>query len=104
MVLGAQLVTQLTILIKTARLHERSNAALQQSVDGLMTLLKTLGEEQRVVLRLQNDFLFLGESHLKMTAQQVGIFMELIDYLDGWRIGVISFAPMLGREELIEFA
>ena len=69
--LGIQLVTQLNVLIKTSRIHGRTNAALDKPVDSMLTLVKTLAADHPVVLRLQNDFLFLGDSHLKMSSQQM---------------------------------
>ncbi|MFO0729729.1 MAG: hypothetical protein U0231_12690 [Nitrospiraceae bacterium] len=55
------------MLIKTSRIHGRTNAALGQAEVGLMLMLiRTLSADYPVVLRLQNDFLFC-DSHLKMT-------------------------------------
>ena len=65
--LGIQLVTQLNVLIKTARIHGRTNAALDKPVESMLVLIKTLASEHPIVLRLQNDFLFLGDNHLKMS-------------------------------------
>ncbi len=102
--LAGQLVTQLHILLKTARVHDRTNAALNQSVDSLQTLVKTLGHDGPVVLRLQNDFLFLGDMYLKMSTQQFALFMEFIDSLNARSIGSISFAPDVQSTDLREFA
>src|SRR5262245_54476894 len=59
--LGSQCVTHLYTLMKTARIHDRSNAALNQPVEAILTIVRTLAQDKPVVLRLQNDFLFLGE-------------------------------------------
>ncbi len=102
--LAGQLVTQLHILLKTAKLHDRTNAALNQSVDALLTLVKTLGHDGPVVLRLQNDFLFLGDTYLKMNSQQFAIFMEFIDSLNARSIGAITFGADVQPTDLREFA
>lgn len=108
LLLAGQLVTQLHILLKTARLHDRTNAALNQPVDALQTLIKTLGHDGGhdgpVVLRLQNDFLFLDDMHLKMNSQQFALFMEFNDSLNARSIGAISFAPDVESADLLEFA
>ncbi|MGQ0810618.1 MAG: HD-GYP domain-containing protein [Nitrospiraceae bacterium] len=102
--LGIQLITQLNVLIKTSRIHGRTNAALDKPVEVLLTLIKTLTHEQPVVLRLQNDFLFLGESHLKMNAQQMAVFTSIIDNLNAWKVGAISFSNHVESKDLREFA
>ncbi len=102
--LGIQLVTQLNVLIKTSRIHGRTNAALDKPVDSMMTLVKTLAADHPVVLRLQNDFLFLGDSHLKMSSQQMAVFASIIDALNKWQIGGVSFASTAESKDFREFA
>ena len=102
--LGTQLVTQLNVLFKTSRIHGRTNTALDQPVEAILTLVKALAHDKGVVLRLQNDFLFLGEMHLKMVAQQMAVFSGVIDSLNAWRIGALSFGSALQSKDLREFA
>ncbi|TLY24166.1 MAG: hypothetical protein E6K66_05890, partial [Nitrospirae bacterium] len=54
--LGIQLVTQLNVLLKTSRIYERTNAALDRPVEAMLTLIKTMAHDQPITLRLQNDF------------------------------------------------
>ena len=102
--LGSQCVTQLHALIKTARIHDRTNAALTQPVEAIMAIIKTLANDEPVILRLQNDFLFLGEMHLKMNTQQLAVFSAMMDLLNGWRIGSISLSGTVESKDLREFA
>lgn len=102
--LGTHLVTQLNVLFKTSRIHGRTNTALDQPVEAILTLVKTLAQDKNVVLRLQNDFLFLGEMHLKMNAHLMALFTGVIDSLNAWRIGALSFASTLQSKDLREFA
>ncbi len=102
--LGIQLVTQLNVLIKTSRIHGRTNAALDKPVDSMLTLVKTLAADHPVVLRLQNDFLFLGDSHLKMSSQQMAVFSSIIEALNKWHIGGVSFASTAESKDFREFA
>ena len=46
--LGIQLVTQLNVLLKTSRIYERTNAALDRPVEAMLTLIKTMAHDQRV--------------------------------------------------------
>jgi hypothetical protein len=102
--LGIQLVTQLNVLIKTSRIYERTNAALDRPVDAMLTLIKTMAHDQPVTLRLQNDFLFLGNSHLKVNAQQMSVATSIIDVLNVWKIGGIIFSLAVESKDLREFA
>ncbi len=102
--LGIQLVTQLNVLIKTSRIYERTNAALDKPVETMLTLIKTMAQDQPVTLRLQNDFLFLGDSHLKVNAQQMAVATSIIDALNAWKIGGLTFSLSVESKDLREFA
>lgn len=104
LMLGIQLVTQLNALIKTARIHGRTNAALDKPVEGMLTLIKTLAHSAAVVLRLQNDFLFIGDQHLKVNAQQMAVFSSVIDSLNAWKVGGISFSNEVESKDIRGFA
>ena len=102
--LGIQLVTQLNVLIKTSRIYERTNSALDKPVEAMLTLIKTMAHDQPVTLRLQNDFLFLGDSHLKVNAQQMAVATSIIDALNELKIGGITFSLAVESKDLREFA
>ncbi|MCS6294444.1 MAG: HD domain-containing protein [Nitrospira sp.] len=102
--LGFQLITQLNTLIKTSKIHGRTNAALDKPVETMLTLIQTLAHDQPVTLRLQNDFLFLGESHLKVNAQQMAVIGSIIDSLNKWKIGGLTFGSTVTSKDLREFA
>jgi HD-GYP domain-containing protein (c-di-GMP phosphodiesterase class II) len=102
--LGIQLVTQLNVLIKTSRIYERTNSALDKPVEAMLTLIKTMAHDQPATLRLQNDFLFLGDSHLKVNAQQMAVATSIIDALNDLKIGGITFSLSVESKDLREFA
>ncbi|HSN04115.1 MAG TPA: hypothetical protein VLS44_03975, partial [Nitrospira sp.] len=104
LMLGTQLVTQLSILIKMFRIHGRTNAALDNPVETAMTVIATLAHEEPASIRLQNDFLFLGQRHLKVTSAQMPVFSIVIDTFNKWNIGGVSFASTTTARDLREFA
>src|SRR5207342_3627169 len=57
-----------------------------------------------VTLRLQHDFLFLGDSHLKVNAQQMAVATSIIDALNAWKIGGMTFSLTVESKDLREFA
>lgn len=102
--LGFQLITQLNTLIKTSKIHGRTNAALDKPVETMLTLIQTLAHDQPVTIRLQDDFLFLGDSHLKVNPQQMAVIGSIIDSLNKWKIGGLTFALAATSKDLREFA
>src|SRR5678815_6105517 len=90
LMLGTQLVTQMSILIKMSKLHGRTNTALDSPVDSALTVIKTLAQDEPIPVRLQNDFLFLGQRHLKITAAQMPVFSTVIDTLNQWCVGGVT--------------
>jgi HD-GYP domain-containing protein (c-di-GMP phosphodiesterase class II) len=103
LMLSTQLVTQMSILIKMSRIHGRTNAALDNPVDSALTVIKTLAHDEPISIRLQNDFLFLGQRHLKVTAAQMPVFSTVIDTLNHWCIGGISFSNETESKSFREF-
>lgn len=102
--LGTQLAIHLYILFKTLRIHDRTNTVVHQLVDIVLTLISTLAQDDVVVLRLQDDFLFLGDIYLKVSPQQFPIVTEFIDSLNARGIGAISFTPAVRAADVREFA
>lgn len=103
LMLGTQLVTQISILIKMCRLHGRTNAALDNPVDSALTVIKALAHDEPISVRIQNDFLFLGQRHLKVTAAQMPVFATVIDTFNHWSIGGISFSKDVESRDFREF-
>jgi HD-GYP domain-containing protein (c-di-GMP phosphodiesterase class II) len=103
LMLGSQLVTQISILVKMSKLHGRTNTALDGPVDSALTVIKTLAQDEPISVRLQNDFLFLGQRHLKVTASQMPVFSTVIDTLNQWHIGGVSFSKEVESRDFREF-
>jgi HD-GYP domain-containing protein (c-di-GMP phosphodiesterase class II) len=103
LMLGSQLVTQISILVKMSKLHGRTNTALDAPVETALTVIKTLAQDEPISVRLQNDFLFLGQRHLKVTSAQMPVFSTVIDTLNQWHIGGVSFSKEVESRDFREF-
>ena len=53
---------------------------------------------------MRDDFLFLGDSHLKVNAQQMAVATSIIDVLNSWKIGGITFSLAVESKDLRGFA
>ena len=102
--LGTQLVTQLNVLLRNVRSHGGGNLALDRPVAAIRTLVKTLGDDKPVALRVFEGFVFLGERHLRTTTQQLAIFASFIDALAELHIGEIAISAQAGEAEVRKFA
>ncbi|GKS58543.1 hypothetical protein YTPLAS18_20700 [Nitrospira sp.] len=102
--LGTQLVTQLNVLLKTSRLHGQANTALDKPVEAIQTLVQTLAHDEPVAIRVQNDFLFLGDHYLRLSSQQMLVFTGVIDSMNKLGIGGIVFSHELMTHDIREFA
>lgn len=103
LMLGTQLVTQLSVLLKTSRIHGPTNSALDAPVESVLTLIKTLSHDAPVAIRLRNDFMFLDQSHLKVTPQLMLVFSTVIDTFNAWGIGGIQFSTSMTSKDLRMF-
>ena len=103
-VLGFQLITQLNTLIKTSKIHGRTNTALDKPVEAMLTLVQTLAHDRPATLRLQSDFLFLWDSHLKVSPQQMLVVSSVIEAMNKWKIGGLTFSSSVSSKDLREFA
>jgi putative nucleotidyltransferase with HDIG domain len=102
--IGIQLVTQLGVLLRTARSHGSANAALERPVSAILTLLQALGHDQRVELRVQEDFVFLDDRYLRAPAHQLPILSGFIDLLNSLGVGGIALPADVSAAELRRFA
>jgi HD-GYP domain-containing protein (c-di-GMP phosphodiesterase class II) len=102
--LGTQLVTQLNVLLRTVRSHGSANTALDRPLAALQTLVRSLGGDQPVTLRIQESFVFLGERHLPVTSQQLPIFVTFFDALASRGVGGITLRQEVSEEQLRRFA
>lgn len=102
--LGKNLVSQLSILIKTAQIHGMGNLAFDQPIEKLHKTLSLLFiSDPEVVLSLEGDSLFLGETKLKIDIDGFTTLMFVIDEMKRREIGSITFSRGISKREVITF-
>jgi HD-GYP domain-containing protein (c-di-GMP phosphodiesterase class II) len=101
---GTQLVIQLHRLFGTARVHVRTNAALNRIIVPLRETIQLLAQDQPVVIRHRHYFLYLDDKHLPVTTRYSAIFMEFMESLDLRGIGGVSLSADAQASDLLEFA
>ena len=102
--LGMQLVTQLTVLLRNVRSHGFANNALDRPLSAVRSLVRTLGYDQPVALRVHEGFIFLGERHLRISTQQMAIAGGFMDALTAVGIGSLVLRASETDRDLRRFA
>ncbi|HEX4382942.1 MAG TPA: HD-GYP domain-containing protein [Myxococcales bacterium] len=102
--IGTQLVTQLGILLRMVRSHGVANAALDRPVSAILTLLRALGQDNTVELRVQEDFVFLGDRYLRAPAHQLPLLSSFIDMLGSMGVGGVLLSLDVTDPDLRKFA
>lgn len=103
--LGRELVTQLSVLLKTAQIHDASNVAMVNPSENLAAVLRQLWRwNEAVHLHLVGDYLFLDDLRLRMDLERFTIFNQVIEELKRVQIGGITFNAGVGPAELRRFA
>jgi len=102
--LGKKLVNQLAILLKTAQIHDTENTAFEQPIEKFYKTLSMLfTEDPEIALNLEGDFLFLGETKLKIDIDGFQNLMFVVDEMKKRQVGSITFARGISKREVITF-
>lgn len=102
--LGKNLVNQFNILIKTAQIHDISNVAFDQPIENFMKTLEDmarLGNE--ISLDLKGDYLYMGETKLKMDIDSFTSFTSVIDEMKKRGVGGITLKGYMRMEYIRRF-
>ncbi len=98
---GRILVSDLHKVLKNARLHARDNEAFLRALARLARTIQALqGLQANVVLRLTDDYLFIGDYRLRMDIGGYLSFQYVIDLLKRWRIGTLAVNPAFTEAQL----
>ncbi len=101
---GKSLVDQLVILIKTAQIHGIGNLAFDQPIEKFMKILSILFTgDSEISLNIEGDFLFLGETRLKIDVDGFGNLMFLVDAMKKRQLGSVTFSRGVSKREAISF-
>ena len=102
--LGRDMVTQLYVLMKNAKVHDPANVALAAPAENLMQTLNRLWKlYEKIDLHLVGDYLYMDELRLRMDIVRFVSFTGVIEELKRIQIGGLVFLPKLGSDELRRF-
>ena len=101
---GKELVNQFYILMKTAQIHDAGNVAVETHMGNCFQTLKELWQwNDEIHLRLDGDYLYIGDLKLRMDIDAFVSFTSLIDTFKQFQIGGLLFKKESSMEELRRF-
>lgn len=99
---GRILVGDLHKVLKNAQVHARDNEAFLRPLAGLVKTVHALRALQdRVVLRLVDEYLFIGDHRLRVDIAGYLSFQYVVELLKRWRIGTLALNAPLTERQLI---
>ncbi|HSD52120.1 MAG TPA: HD-GYP domain-containing protein [Candidatus Methylomirabilis sp.] len=99
---GRILVADLHKVLKNAQVHARDNEAFLRPLSGLAKTLQALRALQdRVVLRLVDEYVFIGDHRLRMDISGYMSFQHVLEVLKRWRLGTLALNTPLTDAQLI---
>jgi HD-GYP domain-containing protein (c-di-GMP phosphodiesterase class II) len=100
--LGAQLLSRLHGLLRTARLYDLTNQALRDQIEDMLRLLGRATDGELVLVAMGQCF-YLNGTRLRAEPSQVAMFEALSREFEVRRVGGLRFLDGLGAEELGAF-
>lgn len=101
--LGKGFVNQLSILLRTAQIHDARNVAFEQPFELFLkhfyAIQKRLGD---LTLKMERDALFIGEIKLKMDIDTYVNFTRVIEALKNHQVGMVVFHGSVKADEVIK--
>ena len=102
--LGAQLMNQLAILIKTSQIHGQGNVALVQPTENVLNTLERFFQgDSEVALNLQGNYLFLDDLKLKVDIQGFSNLMFMVEELKKRETGSLIFSRGISSADVLKF-
>jgi len=99
---GRILVSDLHKVLKNGQVHARDNEAFLNALAGLSkTLIALRRLQDPIVLRLVDEYLFIGEHRLRMDIAGYMSFRYVVGILKRWGLGSLALNASLTQEQLI---
>ena len=99
-----EIVNQLSILVKTALIHDPNNIAVRTAVEKLISLMNPVMEsEKTVTLALSGEFFYMNETRIRYSLEFLLNFDFLIKEFRKRDLGKVVFTAPLQSDDIIIF-
>lgn len=98
---AAEIINQISIILKTALIHEPSNIAVTTAVEKLLLLLNPLIESEKgVTLELIGEFFYLNNTRVRYALEYLLNFDFLIKEFKKRKVGSVIFNNLIRTEDV----
>jgi HD-GYP domain-containing protein (c-di-GMP phosphodiesterase class II) len=102
---AGEIVNQLSIVLKTALIHDPSNIAVITAVEKLITLMNPVMEsEKSITLQLSGEFFYMNESRIRYSLEFLLNFDFLIKEFRKRELGKVVFTAPLKSDDILMFS
>ena len=102
---AGEIVNQLSIVLKTALIHDPNNIAVITAAEKLITLMKPMMEsEKSITLQLSGEFFYMNESRIRYSLEFLLNFDFLIKEFRKRELGKVVFTAPLKSDDVLIFS
>jgi HD-GYP domain-containing protein (c-di-GMP phosphodiesterase class II) len=99
-----EIVNQLSIVLKTALIHDPNNIAVRNAVEKLISLMKPLLEsEKNIILELSGEFFYMNETRVRYSLEFLLNFDFLIKEFRKRELGKVVFTAPTQSDDILIF-
>lgn len=98
------LINQLSVVIRTAQIHDTNNVAVVSSIDKLVIITNTLVKHENMInLELRGEFFYLNDYRIRYPMEYLLNFDFLIREFKKRELGSIIFKQQVSSEDIKQF-
>jgi len=102
--IAKELVSQITVILRTSLIHDPANVAVSQVIDKLLGILNGLiSQERMITLELRGDFFYINDVRIRYTLEYLLNFDYLVAEFKKRGLGSIIFRDRVAAAEIITF-
>lgn len=101
--IGQDIINQLSIILRTAQIHDPSNVAVTTAIEKFLLLINQMTTHQSVMLELIGEFFYLDDTRIRYSMEYLLNFDFLIREFKRREIGRIIFKNAIKSEDIQVF-
>jgi HD-GYP domain-containing protein (c-di-GMP phosphodiesterase class II) len=99
-----EIVNQISIVLKTALIHDPNNIAVRNAVEKLISLMKPILEsEKNITLELSGEFFYMNETRVRYSLEFLLNFDFLIKEFRKRELGKVVFTAPIQSDDILIF-
>src|SRR4030066_1391682 len=98
------LINQISIVVRTAQIHDANNVAISSSISRLVSMINMLLEKENLInLELRGEFFYINEYRIRYSLEYLLNFDFLIREFKKRELGSVVFKNQIKSEDIKAF-